>query len=41
MKKMKVGMNRSVYLRLSILDIRKIVMCKFWDNYAQKKTLIH
>lgn len=37
MKKMKAGMNRSVYLRFSILDIRKIAMCKFWDNYAQKK----
>ena len=40
MKKTEIGMNRTVYLGFSILDISKIVMCKFWDNYTYKNTMI-
>ena len=30
-------MNKLVYLGLSILDLNKIVMCKFWYNYAKPR----
>ena len=32
MKKVNVKMNKPVYLRLSILDIRKITMHEYWYN---------
>ena len=30
-------MNKSVYLRLSILDLSKTVIYKFWYDYAKPK----
>ena len=30
MKKTKVNMNKPIYLGMSILDIRKTLMCEFW-----------
>ena len=37
MKKTKVKMNNPVYLGLSILEISKILMYKFWYNYIKLK----
>ena len=37
MKKTKVKMNKPVYLGMSILDISKMVMYKFWYNYIKPK----
>ena len=37
MKKVKVKMNKSIYLGLSILEIRKIIMYEFWYDYMKKK----
>ena len=37
MKKIKVKMNKPVYLGLSILDIRKILMYEFWYDYIKPK----
>ena len=37
MKKMKVKMNKSVYLGLSILGISKTLMYKFWYGYIKPK----
>ena len=37
MKKIKVKVNKSVYLRLSILEISKILMYEFWYDYIQPK----
>ena len=37
MKKVKVKMNKPIYLGLSILEISKIVMYKFWYDYMKKK----
>ena len=34
-KKTKVKMNKPVYLRLSILDISKILMYEFWYDYMK------
>ena len=36
-KKTKVKMNKPVYLGMSILDISKMVMYKFWYNYIKPK----
>ena len=36
-KKMKVNMNKSVYLGLSILEISKILMYEFWYDYIKPK----
>ena len=33
MKKTKVKMNKPVYLRISILDVSKTLMCEFWYDY--------
>ena len=33
MKKTKVKMNKPTYLGMSILDISKILMYKFWYDY--------
>ena len=37
MKKTKVKMNKPVYLGLSILEISKTLMYKFWYNYMKRK----
>ena len=37
MKKVKVKMNKPIYLRLSILEIGKIIMYEFWYDYVKKK----
>ena len=37
MKKIKVKMNKPIYLGLSILDISKILMYEFWYDYMKPK----
>ena len=37
MKRMKVKMNKPIYLGLSILDISKILMYEFWYDYMKLK----
>ena len=37
MKKVKVKMNKLIYLGLSILEICKIIMYEFWYDYVKKK----
>ena len=37
MKKTKVKMNKPVYLGMSILDISKMLMYKFWYDYFKPK----
>ena len=37
MKRMKVKMNKPIYLGLSILDISKILMYEFWYDYMKPK----
>ena len=37
MNKTKVKMNKPIYLALSILDISKILMYKFWYDYMKPK----
>ena len=37
MKKVKVKMNRPLYLGLSILEISKIIMYEFWYDYMKRK----
>ena len=37
MKKIKVKMNKLVYLSMSILDIIKMLMYKFWYDYIKPK----
>ena len=37
MKKTKVKMNKPIYLGLSILEISKILMYKFWYDYMKSK----
>ena len=37
MKKAKVKPNKPVYLAMSILDIRKALMYKFWYDYIRVK----
>ena len=37
MKKAKVKMNKPVYLGMSILDISKTLMYKFWYDYIKPK----
>ena len=37
MKKAKVKMNKPVYLGMSILDISKTLMYKFWHDYIKPK----
>ena len=37
MKKIKVKMNKPVYLGLTILEIRKTLMYEFWYDYIKPK----
>ena len=37
MKKIKVKMNKSIYLGMSILDISKTLMYGFWYDYIEPK----
>ena len=37
MRKVKVKMNKPIYLVLSILDISKITMYEFWYDYVKIK----
>ena len=37
MRKTKIIMNKPVYLELSVLDLSKSVMYKFWYDYAKPK----
>ena len=37
MKKIKVKMNRLVYLELSMLEISKTLMYEFWYDYIKPK----
>ena len=37
MNKMRVKMNKPIYLGLSILDISKILMYEFWYDYMKPK----
>ena len=37
MKKVKVKMNKPIYLGLSILEISKIIRYEFWYDYMKKK----
>ena len=37
MKKIKLKMNKPVYLELSILEISKILMYEFWYDYVKPK----
>ena len=37
MRKVKVKMNKPIYLGLSILDINKITMYEFWYDYVKIK----
>ena len=37
MKKVKVKMNKPIYLGLSVLEISKIIMYEFWYDYVKKK----
>ena len=37
MKKIKIKINKPVYLGTSILDISKTLMCGFWCDYIKPK----
>ena len=37
MKKVKVKMNKPIYLGLSILEIRKIIIYECWYDYVKNK----
>ena len=37
MKKIKLKMNKPVYLGLSVLEISKILMYEFWYDYVKPK----
>ena len=37
MRKIQILMNKAVYLGLSILELRKIVMYEFWYDYVKPK----
>ena len=37
MKKTRIKTNKPLYLRISILDISKIVMYEFWYGYIDRK----
>ena len=37
MKKVRVRMNKPIYLRMSIIDISKVAMYEFWYDYIKNK----
>ena len=37
MRKTQILTNKPVYLGLSILGLRKVVMCEFWHDYLKPK----
>ena len=37
MKKKQIYMNKHLYLSLSVLEIRKIVMHEFWSDYMKQR----
>ena len=37
MKKIKIKMNKPIYLGMSILDINKTLMYEFWYDYMKPK----
>ena len=37
MKKIKILINKPAYLGLSILELSKILMYEFWDDYVKPK----
>ena len=37
MKKTEAKMNKSIYLGMSVLDISKTLMYKFWYDYIKPK----
>ena len=37
MKKIKLKMNKQIYLGFSILEVSKILMYKFWYGYIKPK----
>ena len=37
MRKIKVKINKSIYLGMVILDISKMLMCEFWYRYLKPK----
>ena len=37
MRKKKVKMNKPIYLRLSVSEISKVLMYKFWYDYIKPK----
>ena len=37
MRKTQIFMNKLVYLGLSILEISKIIMYEFWNDYVKPK----
>ena len=40
MKKTKVTMNKPVYLNLSILEVSKTLMYKFWYDYINQNKIV-
>ena len=41
MKKVKVKMNKPIYLGLSIIEISKIIMFEFWYDYIYGKVMLY
>ena len=41
MRRTKVKMNKPIYLRLSILEISKMLMYEYWYDYMKPKYGVH